>query len=90
MNAGSARIRIASNVTRLVIEWAAAREAQLPVAEAQLAELAGLGTDRLTPSQRATMLRKIARGGAVPKLETLDRLAAALEVDVQRFLDPVQ
>jgi transcriptional regulator with XRE-family HTH domain len=35
------------------------------------------------------MLRELARGGAAPKLETLDRLASALEVDVQRFLDPI-
>jgi hypothetical protein len=72
-----------------VIAWAAARGVPLPTAEAQLAELASLGTNRLTPAQRATMLRELARGGAAPKLETLDRLASALEVDVQRFLDPI-
>jgi len=86
---GTARIRIAANITRLVIAWAAARSVPLPTAEAQLAELASLGTNRLTPAQRATMLRELARGGAAPKLETLDRLAGALDVDVQRFLDPL-
>ena len=86
---GTARIRIAANLTRLVIEWAAARNVPLPTAEAQLAELAELGTSKLTPAQRATMLRKLARGVESPKLETLDRLALALEVDVQRFFDPL-
>ena len=86
---GTARIRIAANITRLVIEWAAARGVPLPTAEAQIAELAELGSDRMSPALRATMLRKLARGIESPKLETMDRLAAALGVDVQRFLDPV-